>query len=367
MVHEVKDTEVLIVGGGLSGLALAYLLNKANVDFQLVESRDRFGGRIKTAQVESGYFDLGPAWFWPGQSRIATLARAFDLRIFEQYSSGDLIFQDQKGTVQRGRGYASMQGSLRLEGGVGGLIAKIAKDLPPERVHISTRVQKVSGKTVSLETKGGPQVISAGQVAFALPPRLIDDTIVFEPPLDPPVRQAMRNTPTWMAGQAKAVAIYKTPFWRAAGLSGDAMSHAGPMVEIHDASPLKDGLGALFGFIGVPTEYREDEQQLRAAVLQQFGALFGDAALDPVELVIKDWAFDPATATAADRTPLRSHPSYGMPSALAALGSQGLLFCGTEVAPMSGGYLEGALEAAESLAGRILKTLDPKTDKKAVG
>ncbi|MEM1154111.1 MAG: hypothetical protein AAGI44_08210 [Pseudomonadota bacterium] len=45
------------------------------------------------------------------------------------------------------------------------------------------------------------------------------------------------GVPTWMAGQAKVVAVYESPFWRDSGFSGDAMSRKGPLIEIHDASP----------------------------------------------------------------------------------------------------------------------------------
>ena len=53
--------QTLIIGGGLSGLALADALQAQGHDYMLVEARDRFGGRIKTEYDEVGYFDMGPA------------------------------------------------------------------------------------------------------------------------------------------------------------------------------------------------------------------------------------------------------------------------------------------------------------------
>jgi len=40
------DTEFLILGGGLSGLYLAYLLQKAGKDYKILEASDRVGGRM---------------------------------------------------------------------------------------------------------------------------------------------------------------------------------------------------------------------------------------------------------------------------------------------------------------------------------
>ena len=56
---------VLIIGGGLSGLALAEALEAQGRKYLLLEARTRFGGRIKTEHHGAGYFDMGPAWFWP--------------------------------------------------------------------------------------------------------------------------------------------------------------------------------------------------------------------------------------------------------------------------------------------------------------
>ena len=126
------------------------------------------------------------------------------------------------------------------------------------------------------------------------------------------------------------------------------------MVEIHDASAADGGPYALFGFIGIPPDAREDQATLKSHVEAQLIRLFGDKAAAPSALFIKDWAFDPLTATEADKAPLYAHPQYGMPSALAGLWDDKLLFAGTEVASQFGGYLEGALEAA----GNTLRKLD---------
>ncbi|GEM_PF-7089624 len=45
---KIVQTEVLIIGGGLTGLTIAYLLQKENIAVKVVEARDRLGGRIKT-------------------------------------------------------------------------------------------------------------------------------------------------------------------------------------------------------------------------------------------------------------------------------------------------------------------------------
>jgi monoamine oxidase len=150
-----------------------------------------------------------------------------------------------------------------------------------------------------------------------------------------------------MAGHAKAVAVYDRPFWLEAGLSGDAMSRHGPVVEIHDASPATGGPYALFGFIGVPPRARSDQQALRRQIQAQLIRLFGPEAATPNILCLKDWAYDRLTATELDAQAPHVHSQYGLPRVLNGLWDGDLILAGTEVAPKFGGYLEGALEASE--------------------
>ncbi len=339
--------KTVIVGGGLSGIALAECLEMQGFDYLLLEARPRFGGRILTCTLDDGYFDMGPAWYWPGQPRVAALTDRLRLQKFDQYSSGILTFEDELGQVQRGRGFSSMEGSWRLEGGFAALTDALAARIPSHRKKLNavvTRVEMV-GKACQVVTSTG-EATRADRVVLALPPRVAAE-LAFSPVLAASTLETMRGIATWMAGQAKAIAIYDTPFWRDMGFSGDAMSRKGPMVEIHDASPASGGPYALFGFIGIPPRDRSDQRLLRQHLRAQLGRLFGPEAAEPRELFIKDWAFDPYTATSSDKAHLYAHPSYGLAPEMKNLWDNKLLFAGTEVAPTFGGYIEGALEAAE--------------------
>lgn len=344
----VAQTDTLIIGGGLSGLALAQMLHDAGQSFAVLEARARLGGRILVHETGSAAFDLGPAWFWPGQQRMAALVQRHGLTVFEQASQGDFRYETAQGQIQQGRAGAAMQGSYRLAGGMTALTAALAAGLPDQQIHTRTQVTALvrDGSTLRATTADGRH-FSAGRAVLALPPRLAAQ-IRFSPALPDSALSALKSVPTWMAGQAKALALYDEPFWRSAGLSGDAMSQRGPLVEIHDASPVAGGPYALFGFVGTPPVHRRNSDALRGAIADQLLRLFGPDAPDPRAVILKDWAADAATATPADAEPLTAHPSYGMPSALRGLWEGRLLMGGSEVADTFGGYLEGALEAAEA-------------------
>jgi monoamine oxidase len=165
---------------------------------------------------------------------------------------------------------------------------------------------------------------------------------------------AARAIPTWMAGQAKIVAVYDEPHWRKAGLSGEGMSQQGPMVEIHDASPVDGGPYALFGFVGVPPNIRaRHHDEVVALALKQLQAMFGPDMAHPLSIRMMDWAQVPQIAAPLDQAPSGHHPAYGLPLALSDLWDKALIFGSTETAQDFGGYLEGALEAAERVADRL--------------
>jgi monoamine oxidase len=212
--------------------------------------------------------------------------------------------------------------------------------------------------SVQAHSADGPLLLHTRRVVLAAPPRLIAERIAFQPGLPAQVCATMRAVPTWMAGHAKVVATYPRAFWRDVGLSGDAISHRGPLVECHDASPDEHAAagGALFGFVapGHPVRKEGREAVTRAAVAQ-LARLFGPAAAEPRQVHYVDWSDDEWTATAADRTTPTSHPNYGALPPLPAPWGDRVLLAGSEVAPEDGGFIEGALAAAEA-ALELLRT-----------
>lgn len=353
------NTDILIVGGGLSGLALADKLEQAGIKWQLIEATERLGGRIFSPQICGANFDLGPAWFWPDQRRIEQLIRRFNLNVFQQFSQGVTVLQDEKGNAHPNRGYASMEGSLRIAGGMGSLIENLRKTLPSEKIHLSTPLTSLSYDGHLIHAKTGKKKITAEHVVLAIPPRIVIKTIEFNPSLPKDAADTLTSIATWMAGQAKIMAVFDQPYWRQNGFSGDAMSLRGPMTEIHDASPHDETQYALFGFVGVPANFRvSHKDQLLHLAKQQLVDIFGGELSNPMDIRIQDWAQIPEIATSLDQNGIREHPFYGYPNSLKNLWQGKLQFGSTEMAEIHGGYLEGALEAAESIFHRYYKIAD---------
>ncbi len=346
--------DLIVVGAGLAGLAVARGAVERGARVIVLEARSRVGGRVLSHRTAAGAYDLGPGWIWPRmQNRIAQAVRAAGLALYEQAEAGGFVFQDQTGQqIERlPHGFAQEPPSMRIAGGIGALVAAFAAGLDPAAIRLDHRVRRVAwtedGIAVEADRANGAVTLRGAKVVLALPPRLIGN-IDFVPALPPGPRSELAAVPGWMAGQAKALALYDRPFWRAAGLSGSAFSRSGPLAEIHDASLPGTSEGALFGFFGWPASRRAAEgADLPASVARQLGALFGPEAAAPRELVVQDWATEPFTATPADQAAGHAHPEY-RPIDLPAPWNQRITLAGAEVAPEFGGYLEGALAAAEA-------------------
>lgn len=362
---------VAIIGAGLAGLLTARLLHKAGITCRVIEARDRIGGRMLTVAASGDLspddgFDLGPSWFWPQmQPAMANLMRELGLPSFPQASDGDVLFERMsREGPQRFQGYPQEPRSFRFTGGAMALARALAADLPPDAVQLSRTVTvaklMASGVSLSIVRSAGlaqePHVYSDFVVA-ACPPRLLGHAVEFDPPLDDATAQRWRDTPTWMAPHAKFVAVYDTPFWRLAGLSGTAQSMVGPMPEIHDATTAS-GHAALFGFIGVSAEQRLSlgERALSDACVAQLVRLFGAQAAAPRATLLKDWAVDEFTATVLDQVP-GGHPMVNVAPWVTGPWAHRLVMAGSETSPSEPGYLAGAVSAAQLAAETVLQRL----------
>ena len=98
------EVDVVVVGAGLSGLAVANALCQRGASVAVLEARARVGGRLLTAATPRGVVDLGATWRWPGEHRVEELVRQLRLPSFPHHEAGDALAEGYSGPVQRLRG-----------------------------------------------------------------------------------------------------------------------------------------------------------------------------------------------------------------------------------------------------------------------
>ncbi len=87
-MSETRDTDVVVVGAGLSGLVAAVELIEAGRTVTVLEARERVGGRTFTTQTAGITVDLGGQWVGPGQPRILGLLERLGIATYPQFDEG---------------------------------------------------------------------------------------------------------------------------------------------------------------------------------------------------------------------------------------------------------------------------------------
>ncbi|MDA3638490.1 flavin monoamine oxidase family protein [Mycobacterium xenopi] len=239
----------------------------------------------------------------------------------------------------------------RFAAGTQQIAEKSATELG-ERLVLDAAVSRIDqhsgGVTVSCE-KGRAE---AQFVIVAIPPAH-RAAIEFAPPLPAEYQQLPAH---WPQGRlSKAYAAYPTPFWRANGLSGQALSDQGPVFITFDVSPAPSGPGILLGFADARSFDPLPADERRRQALAGFASLFGHAALSPIDYIDFRWGaecFAAGGPTAA--VPPGSWTRYG-PWLRRPVGR--LHWADTETADEWTGFLDGAVRSGLRAAAEVAERL----------
>ncbi|KAL1518684.1 hypothetical protein AB1Y20_002971 [Prymnesium parvum] len=397
--------DVAIIGAGLAGLVCAEELQRvlgARARVVLLDARARVGGRLASTR---GGVDLGGSWLWPADRHVAALARRLGVRTVAQHLEGQVLLRRAPGAPTQRLGLVGADVAMcgadarRLAGGYAALVDGLARCVGGEALLLRTQAVALSapsgGGRVRIRYRrsgeGGEEegALDAARVVLAAPPRVLLETVRFDPPLAEAQRRAMRATPTWAGDWGKVVATFRTNFWRAAGLSGYAISEGAPISMWWEgaAEEMGEKVNALVGVsfgeqtarlaqladgdAGVaaapretqPAGLSEDINEVRTGkffswIQSELAAIYGEKASSELESVhYKLWRSDPfafgTTAGATDKGDPRA--KYGN-LALKQPTEWGVHFAGTET-EHEYGHCEGAiisgLRAASEVAGAL--------------
>jgi len=232
------------------------------------------------------------------------------------------------------------------------LVAQRVAALLRRPVRLSIPVRRIRDRGTDVVVETDRKRFHAGRVIVALAPTLCG-RIDFDPPLP-----ALRDQLTQRVPQGsiiKVEAVYPGPFWRDAGLTGQAVSDTGPVAATFDNSPEDGTPGVLMGFIGGDDARSwgpRPPAERRAAVLDLFSRLFGAQARNAVDYLEHDWSEDPWT---------RGCPvGYMPPGVLSVYGPSlrppvgRIHWAGTETAEIWNGYMDGAVRSGQRAAQEVL-------------
>ena len=239
----------------------------------------------------------------------------------------------------------------RLEGGSQLVAIRAAEELG-DRVVLGAPVRRIEHRPDSALVRADGVEVRARRAIVAVPPPIIA-RIDFEPSLPPERAQlAQRMAQGWLV---KAVAVYDEPFWRADGLSGEALNESGPVTMTFDNSPPDGSPGALVGFVGgadARAFAKLGVSERRHAVLGSFEVLFGPKAKAATQYHEQDWAAEEWSGGG----PVANFATGGWTASGPALREPvgPVHRAGTETATRWTGYIDGAIQSGERATAEIL-------------
>jgi len=349
-----KEEKILIIGAGLSGLTLAYLLSKKNISTTILEASSRIGGRIQTIEGNLNTpLELGATWFSDLHVNLSALLNELGLQKYPQYTTGKSLFQTSKvDPPQEFYVPETQQKSYRIAGGTQALIDVLKSKAPLTKIQLNTSVKSISKTENGLVVETANQEkLQADKVILCLPPQLVGSTISFSPNLPHQVLAVLPSVQTWMAGSIKFVLEYETPFWRTSGYSGMVFSHTDIVTEMHDHTNFEKNKFGFTGFLH-PSTAAYPKEVRKEAVLIQLKKLLGLEATKPVSYNDKVWTDE--FVLGENQLVNMPHQNNGHPIFRESYLNDRVFFAGTETAAQFGGYMEGAVLLAKGVFDRIV-------------
>lgn len=242
----------------------------------------------------------------------------------------------------------------RVVGGMQPVFQQLADDLG-DRVVLDAEVTAVRASDGGVEVVSTAGARRARQVVVAAPPNISrtwdwDDLLT-----------ATRRT--WLEGHVmgrtrKVQARYARPFWRDAGLSGEAVWTHGPVSVVFDDTRPMGGAG-LVGFVVGEPAHRVATLSVdarRALILEHLVEAFGEQARTPTAYLEQEWHDEPFSGGCPVATPSPG----GMVVGFDPVRPDGpVLWAGTETARAWRGYVDGAIEAGHRAATQAMTRARP--------
>jgi len=290
-----QQCDVLIIGAGLTGLYLAYLLKQEGKKVQVVEARDRIGGRIFTLYEEGkAPQEMGATWLGRKHKALTNVLQELDIKVFEQALGGTAIYEPiSTSPPQIVQLPANSDPSFRIAGGTSQVINRLASFLDTGTIQLKQTV----GESIKIGL------------------------------------------------------TYRTPFWRTKGSSGTIMSNVGPIPEMYDHANYEDDAYALIGFLNGSYHGVSRDQRIEL-IINQLKKYYGDQVLNYLSYDEVVWSKERFTH-ASYANYMFPHQNNGHKIYRQPFLNGKLHVAGTETADEHAGYMDGAIRSAQYVSREI--------------
>lgn len=347
---------IIIVGGGLSGLLTGYLLKKEEIPFKILDSRNRFGGRINTLYKENeAPIEMGATWFTNQHVNLIALLEELGIERFEQFMDTKVFYEPNPNLHAQILGIPKNEPSYRISGGTSALINRLLEKLNPEDLLLNQTVSQITFKENLVSVKA-ETIFEGDSVVLALQPKLWANGIDFQPEISEDLKDIALQTNTWMEDSIKVALTFAKPFWMEEQIPRTLFSNVGPVVEFYDQSDAENSRYALCGFIN--SDFKKlSKSERKQLVINQLKNIFGNSVTEFLTYEERVWSEEVATFQES-HSPIYPHQNNGHPI-FRTYFEERLIISGSETSSQFPGYMEGAVLSAKETVRRIVE-LQPK-------
>lgn len=347
------NQKIIIIGAGLSGLLIANRLLKKGFAIEIIEARDRVGGRIHTITSKKAAIEMGATWFNATHHELKALLNEFEIGFFEQFMQGNAFYETLTKEPAEIIEIPENSPSYRIVGGTFQLLEKIKKELNEVKFHCNEVVTNMDFTNEKVSVLTNKQTCTADIVISTIPQPILATAINFEPRLPQQLINIATKTHTWMQDSIKVALVYEEPFWRTKNLSGTLFSNVGPVTEFYDQSSHNLEGFALCGFVN-PEMSLISKQERKNRILLQLEKIFGQDALKFIDYQETIWSTEEFTKNKEQVGFVFPHQNNGHLVFRENYYDNRFFLSGTETATHFPGYMEGAIISAYQVVNRVL-------------
>ncbi len=295
--------KVLIIGAGAAGLTAGHILNKHNIDFEIIEASSVFGGRVKRIDNFADFpIDLGGEWIHTEPSIFAKLLNepATNGNIELIRYSPDSIYTWHNNKLSSHNWASNFYGEYKFKNStwygffekyiVPNIRDKIIYNTPVNEIDYSA--DKVFVKSINNDTFEADKILVTVPVSI-----LKSNAIRFLPNLPPEKMNALNNV--YMPDILKVFIEFSEDFYPDILLFGGLFDSDSQDKIFYDAAFRKDSNRNILGLFVIGDQASvyanmDSEEEIINTIIAELDEIFdGKASAKYIKHIIQDWTKEP--------------------------------------------------------------------------
>lgn len=356
--------KVIVVGAGAAGLTAGYLLDRYNIDFQIIEASSLFGGRVKRNNDFADFpIDLGGEWIHEDPSVLARLISdpSVDANIEIITYSPDTVYNWKNNKLKKQNWAGNFYTEYKFKHTTWyGFFEKYIVPTISDKIVYNSPVKEIdySGNKVIVKDEKD-NIFEADKVLVTVPLKILQgESIRFIPDL-PAEKKAAINSVVMPDG-LKVFIEFSEKFYPDILFTGTLLNEVQTQDKLfYDAAFRKNSSKHILGLFTVGEKASvytdlDTEEEIIKAVLDELDLIFdGKASQTYRKHIIQNWSKEPYIQ--GSYTSVFNESESSTIAKLLAPLSNTIFFAGEALSSDNGATVPGAGESAYSVVAAILK------------